>query len=308
MFGESKREVKVAAIQMKCDEVYTKEKKIKKALKMINEAAKDGAKIIVLPELFSTEYILFHRRYAKEDPLIMNVDPGVLKYAETIPGPTIERIAELARKYRIYIISPIYEKAAPGVYYNSAPVIDPQGNIMGIYRKTHIPCARSLEKIYFRPGSEFPIFRTEYGTFGILICYDRGFPEAWRILALEGAEIVFTPVATGSWELGKPPVESFEFIMRTRCIENRVFAVLSDRTGEEKCEHCGGLEYYYSFIVNPQGEVIAKGTRNEEEIVSATLNIHEVEIARMRGHPFRDLRPEIYQRLIQRTSIAGART
>ena len=292
---------KVAALQMNCDLVYSKEKKNEKALKMLVTAAEDGANIILLPELFNIEYAFFHRRYSDKDPLKLNVDPEVVKNAEPIPGPTTCRIAKIAQEYGIYVIPPLYEKVEPGIYYNSAPVIGPDGDILGVYRKTHLAHGKALENLYFKAGSEFPVFNTKYGKFGIVICFDSYIPETWRILALNGAEIIFSPNAHSSRESNKPPRESFEFVYRTRCIDNRVFGVICGRTGVEKCFHCGEIHYNYSFIINPQGDIISRGKRDENEIISASLDLEEVNRSRMRGYPYMDLRPELYKRLVSST-------
>jgi len=259
--------------------IGNKDANVDKALKLIEEAANRGAKVVLLQELFNTEYVCFRR--------VRDFD--VFRYAEPIPGATTTRIGEAAKRHGIYVIAPIFEKAAPGVYYNTAPVIDPHGRVIGKYRKTHIPAVRSLEKLYFRPGSDYPVFKTDLGTLGIVICYDRLFPENWRIVTLEGAEIVFVPTAT---LIPQGEDSGWEPLLRTRAYENKIFVVGVNRVGKEE-----STEFYgKSMIVDPWGRVLAK-TGGEDAVVSATIDLDDVDRARIEMPVLRDLRPEIYGRL-----------
>lgn len=284
--AELGREVKVAGIQMSCV-IGNKEKNVKKALNLIEKAARDGCKIVSLVELFNTEYVCFTKR-----------DPKNFDYAEPIPGPTTDKISEKAREYGIYIIAPIFEEAGPRLYYNTAPLIGPTGEIVGIYRKTHIPAPvaawMGMEKLYFRPGSEFPVFKTEFGKLGIVICYDRYFPETWRILAFKGAEIIFNPACMSVKSRGRKYTapELWEMFSAVRAFENGVFVVAINRVGKEE----GRQHFGTSLIASPSGEILNKAGESEETVVSATLNLEEVH----RGASFfRDVRPEIYGRLTQ---------
>lgn len=278
---QSDREIKIAGIQMSC-EIGNKEGNIDKAVRMIDEAAESGCKIISLPEVFNTEYVCFTKR-----------DPRYLEYAEPIPGPTTDRIAKRAEEHGIYVIAPIFEKAASGLYYNTAPLIGPDGGIVGKYRKTHIPAPlkswTGLEKLYFRPGDEFKVFETELGKIGIVICYDGFFPETWRILALKGAEIIFRPSCISVATRGKHITASELWIMThvIRAYENAVFVVGINRVGLEE----GRQHYGTTMIVNPYGDVLAKARENEEKVVSAIIDLKEVG---RDGTIFRDYRPEIY--------------
>ena len=260
-----------------------KEANVEKALRMIDEAAMMGAKLILLPELFNTEYICFRRTGSEYSSGV------VFSYSETIPGPTTTRIAETAKKHGIYVIAPIFERAAPGIYYDSAPLMNPQGVVVAKYRKTHIPAAElSSEKLYFRPGSEFPVFKTKFGTLGVLICYDKNFPEAWRILTLKGAEVIFVPTAMYLPPRGQDDV-GWEMMLRTRAYENGVFVVGVDRVGREE-----DVEFFgKSMIIDPWGKVLAKA-RREDAIISATIDVDDVDKARIEMPILRDLRPEIY--------------
>lgn len=257
-----------------------------RAIEMIDEAAERGAKIICLPELFNMGYLSFRRPGSD-----YSSDLDVFSLAESIPGPTTTRIAERAREYGVYVIAPIFEKAAPGVYYNAASVIDPQGRIVGKYRKTHVPAIRSLEKLYFRPGSDYPVFRTDFGVFGILICYDRNFAENWRILALGGAEVVFLPTAA-DMPSGEDDV-GWEMMLRVRAYENRIFVVGVNRTGREDDGKIASEFFGRSIIVDPRGNVLAKAGK-DETIISATIDLDDVDRARTEMALFRDLRPELY--------------
>ena len=287
--SKSNRLVKIAGIQMK-NEIGNKEKNINKAVCMIDKAAKNGSQIIGLQELFNTEYVCFCKK-----------DPRTLNCAESIPGPTIDRIAEKAKEYGIYIIAPIFEKAAPGLYYNTAALIGPDGSVIGKQRKTHIPAALprdikkdmgSLEKLYFRPGNEFHVFKTKLCNIGIIICADGRYPETFRILALEGAEIIFRPSAISVSDISKQhnAAERWTMMNITRADDNGVFVVGINRVGvEERCQYYGT-----TLIISPYGEILAKGGEKEDEVVSAIIDLNQVG---RDGRIFRDYRPELYHRL-----------
>jgi N-carbamoylputrescine amidase len=276
--------VKIAGIQMSC-EIGNEERNIDKAVGMIDEAAQNGCQIICLPEMFKTDYVCFTRRDAK-----------CLEYAEPVPGPTTDKIAKRAEEHGVYIIASIFEKGAPGLYYNTAALIGPDGGIVGKYRKTHIPApfpsTTGLEKLYFRPGDEFNIFETKLGKIGIIICHDGVYPETWRILALEGAEMIFRPSCVSVAYRTKHITPSELWIMNhvTYARENAVFVLAVNRVGlEEGRQHFGT-----TMIVDPCGDVLAKAGESEEKIVSAVLDLNEVG---MDGTIFRDYRPEIYGRI-----------
>lgn len=268
------RRVRVAAVQMSM-KIGDKPANLQKGLTMVKKAASRGAKIILLPELFTTEYFAWWR------------DAKYFAYAEPIPGPTTAKVAEQARKLSVYIIAPFYEKEGPGMYYNSAVLIGPQGEIVGRQRKMHIPAVKSLEKLYFQPAeANFPVFQTKFGKVGICICYDRLFPEVCRALALNGAEIIFVPIAGTIF----PKVSTLD----TRALENVLFVVAANKVGEEEGHrYTGG-----AMIINPEGKIIAQGDE-EEEIVMAEIDLDDVDKARKAFPYFRDRRPELYGRLLQ---------
>jgi predicted amidohydrolase len=267
-----RRRVCVAAVQMSM-KIGDKEANLRKGLDMVRKAVDMGANIVLLPELFTTEYFPWWR------------DMRYVKYAEPIPGPTTVKISELTRLLSVYVIAPFYEKEGPGIYYNSAVLIGPCGEILGRQRKMHIPAVKSLEKLYFQPAEEnFPVFQTKYGKIGICICYDRLFPEVCRILALKGAEIIFVPIAGTIF----PKVSTLD----TRAMENVLFVVAANKVGEEKGHRYSGG----SMIIDPKGKIIARGGKNEE-IVKAKIDLSTVEKTRIEFPLFRDRRPELYGRL-----------
>lgn len=270
--------VTVAGIAMSC-ELYDKEANVRKALRYIDDAAEIGAQIVLLQEVFSTGYVIYHLQSEKTRDL-----------AESIPGPTTDRIAEKAREHGIYVISPIYEKAGPGLYYNSAPVLNPDGEIIGVQRKTHIVGGFwGGEGFYWRIGHEYKVFDTEFGRFGVIICYDRHFPENWRNMVLGGAEIVFVPAAASypHWDIE----------LRVMSYQNNVFTVAVNRVGEETMQHASAEFPGTSLIANPMGDILAKLKRGVEGVISYTINLEEVDRARRETAFFYNLRPELYKRL-----------
>ena len=256
-----------------------KDANVSKALELIEEAAKGGSHLILLPEFFTTGYYSFREQNRE-----------LFQHSEPIPGPTSRAIGELAKKYGLYIVSPIFEKVGSGQYYNTAPLIGPDGEVLGKYSKTHIP---EREKYYFSPGSKFPVFETKIGNIGIIICYDRKFPETFRTVTLNGAEIVLVPSSL----FPKPKAtvsEDWEYIARTRSLENGVFSVFVNEAGAEH-----GMEYFgHSLIINPKGEILARAGF-EECIICATINLEEVQLLKKRTYLL-DRRPEIYSKLIEK--------
>jgi N-carbamoylputrescine amidase len=271
----------VSAIQMEC-KANDKKANIEKALSMIDEAAEKGARVIVLPELFTSGYYCYRVR-----------DTSLFEEAESIPGPTIDVISEKAQEYEAYILAPIFENRN-GVFYNTSPLIGPSGEIIGKYSKTHIPLSGgALEKYYFKPGSDFPVFNTSFGNIGVITCYDRLFPEPFRILAIKGAEIILVPSTL--YPQQKVQVgDDWEFISRTRAKENCVFGVFVNRAGQEE-----GLHYFgSSLITGPDGRVIAR-LGPEEGVLTAEINLNDVLEFRKRRFYLRDRRPEIYSELVE---------
>ena len=264
---------------------------LKKAVSWVDKAAKKGAQVICLPELFRSQYFC-----QKEDV-------SVFELAETIPGPSTEAMKKAARKNKVVIIVPIFEKRAPGLYHNTAVIINSDGKIAGLYRKMHIPDDPAFyEKFYFTPGDlGFKSFETKYGNIGTLICWDQWYPEGARLTALQGASILFYPTAIG-WhphekeKYGKAQFESWQTVQRGHAIANGVYVAAVNRIGHEiTVPGTPGLEFWgSSFICDPQGVVLAEGSADKEEVVLAKIDLDQLEDIR-RNWPFlRDRRIDAY--------------
>ncbi|RYV51742.1 nitrilase-related carbon-nitrogen hydrolase [Pengzhenrongella frigida] len=246
-------------------------------------AADAGAQVICFQELFYGPYFGITQ------------DPQYYAYAEPVPGPTTARFAALAKELGIVIILPVYEEDQPGVLYNTVAVIDADGSYLGKYRKHHIPhLPKFWEKFYFRPGNlGYPVFDTAVGKVGINICYDRHFPEGWRVLALNGAEIVFNPNATAPglsnrlWELEQPAA----------AVANGYFVVATNRVGLEDNEYGDQAANFYgsSYVVGPDGNFVGeKGSATEPELLIREIDLDQIREVRERWQFFRDRRPEAY--------------
>ncbi len=270
---------------------------LKKAVKWIEKAADKGAQVVCLPELFRTQY------FCQSE----NID--YFDLAETIPGPSTETISKVARKKKVVVIVPVFENRAIGLYHNSLAVINTQGEIVGVYRKMHIPDDPAYyEKFYFTPGDlGFKSFETEFGNIGTLICWDQWYPEGARLTALQGASILFYPTAIG-WhpyekkEHGKAQFESWQTIQRSHAIANGVYVAAVNRIGLEKeTKDSAGIEFWgRSFICDPQGIIIAEASHDKEEIIIGEVDLNRIEYIR-RNWPFlRDRRIEAYGNIIKR--------
>ncbi|HEU5183529.1 MAG TPA: carbon-nitrogen hydrolase [Gemmatimonadaceae bacterium] len=279
---------------------------VAEAIENIREAAKRGAQVILLQELFNAPY------FCKV------TDAERFDLAEPIPGPTVEKMQALARELALVIVVPIFEKRAAGVYHNSAAVVDADGSVLGVYRKMHIPDDPLYhEKYYFTPGeiyqhgetpsiqTGFRVFRTRYATIGVLICWDQWYPEAARITALMGAQILLYPTAIG-WhpkekdEWGKSQADAWRTIQRAHAIANGVFVAAANRVGHEPEPGTDGLDFFgHSFVSDPFGRLIAEaGT--EPTILVAKCDPGMIEYTR-RNWPFlRDRRIDAYGPILQR--------
>lgn len=269
----------------------------KKTLNWVKKAAKQGAQIICLPELYRTQYFC-----QKEDFSLFDL-------AETIPGPSTKTFQKAAKENKVAIVLPIFEKRAAGVYHNSVVMIDADGSILGIYRKMHIPDDPAFyEKYYFTPGDlGFKAFKTKFGKVGSLICWDQWYPEGARITALQGASVLFYPTAIG-WHpaekerYGKAQQESWITIQRAHAIANGVYVCSVNRIGlEQPVKEQAGIEFWgNSFICDPQGVVIAEASSDKEEIILAEVDLKHLETIR-RNWPFlRDRRIDAYSDITKR--------
>ncbi|KAF0142457.1 MAG: N-carbamoylputrescine amidase [Stygiobacter sp.] len=269
----------------------------KKTLNWVKKAAKKGAQIICLPELYRTQYFC-----QKEDFSLFDL-------AETIPGPSTKTFQKAAKENKVAIVLPIFEKRAAGVYHNSVVMIDADGSILGIYRKMHIPDDPAFyEKYYFTPGDlGFKAFKTKFGKVGSLICWDQWYPEGARITALQGASVLFYPTAIG-WHpaekerYGKAQQESWITIQRSHAIANGVYVCSVNRIGlEQPVKEQAGIEFWgTSFICDPQGVIIAEASSDKEEIILAEVDLKHLETIR-RNWPFlRDRRIDAYSDITKR--------
>jgi N-carbamoylputrescine amidase len=279
---------------------------VAEAIERIREAANHGAQVILLQELFNAPY------FCKV------TDAERFDLAEPIPGPTVERMQALARELSLVIVVPIFEKRAAGVYHNSAAVVDADGSLLGVYRKMHIPDDPLYhEKYYFTPGeiyqhgetpsiqTGFRVFRTRYATIGVLICWDQWYPEAARITALMGAQILVYPTAIG-WhpkekdEWGKAQADAWRTIQRSHAIANGVFVAAANRVGHEPEPGTEGLDFFgHSFVCDPFGRLIAEAGI-EPTVLVAECDPKLIEYTR-RNWPFlRDRRIDAYGPILQR--------
>ncbi|WP_437740662.1 nitrilase-related carbon-nitrogen hydrolase [Sorangium sp. So ce1504] len=255
-----------------------------KHLQFIDEAGKRGVQILCLQEVFNTPYFC------------PSQDAKWCDVAEPVPGPTVERLAAYAKKYKMVMIIPIYEREMAGVYYNTAAVVDADGTYLGKYRKTHIPHTNGFwEKFFFKPGNlGYPTFQTRYARIGVYICYDRHFPEGARLLGLNGAEIVWNPSATVAglsqylWKLEQP----------AHAVANGYFIAASNRVGTEAPWNIGKF-YGTSYFCDPRGSFLATGSEDKDELVVAEMNLDLIEEVRRTWQFYRDRRPETYGELTE---------
>jgi len=270
---------------------------LKNAINWIEKAARQGADVICLPELFRSQY------FCQTE----NIDNFNL--AETIPGESTIEIRKLAAKLNIAVVISVFEKRSAGLYHNSIVMIDSDGELIGIYRKMHIPDDPGYyEKFYFTPGDiGYKSFTTNYGNIGTLICWDQWFPEAARLTALQGASIIFYPTAIG-WhpdekeKHGKKQFDSWQTVQRGHAIANGVYVAAANRIGLEKVEKdSSGIEFWgQSFICNPQGVILAQGSADKEEILIAEIDLGKIERIRRHWPFFRDRRIDSYSDITKR--------
>ena len=285
----SNTSVTVAAIQLDCSTDISAN--LQRTLGEVESAARSGAKLVCLQELFSSRYFC------------QSEDHDQFSLAESIPGPTTEILSNAAKKLGIVIVAGLFERRAAGLFHNTAVVIDSDGEILGSYRKMHIPDDPFFhEKFYFTPGDlGFRCFETSAGKIGVCICWDQWFPEAARLTAMEGAEILIYPTAIG-WlapeknALGESQLDAWQTMMRSHAIANGVFLVAPNRVGQED-----NIEFWgASFVADPYGNLLKVAAIDEPETLVVDCDLSLVETARTHWPFFRDRRIDAYEGLTKR--------
>jgi beta-ureidopropionase len=277
------RMVRAALIQANAN--LPKQEAVDKHVALVAAAASQGAQVVGLQEIFHGPYFCAEQ------------DPKWYATAEPEDGPTVSRMREVARQHQVVLIVPWYEEAQPGVYYNSACVIERDGSVVGKYRKTHIPQVGPCfwEKFYFKPGNlGYPVFDTSVGRIGLIICYDRHFPEVARELGLGGAELVFNPSATVEslsrylWELEQP----------AHAVANGFWIAASNRVGVEAPLNPHKF-YGSSYFCSPRGKIVAQASDSQDEVLVADIDLDEIREVRDTWQFFRDRRPETYGEMVR---------
>ena len=287
--------MRIGLIQMAC--APDSRINLDQAISKIEEASRQGAKLLCLPELFLSQY------FCQQE------DHAFFALAESVPGRTTDALVKVAREKQVTIIVPIFERRAAGVYHNSVVVLNESGEIAGLYRKMHIPDDPAYyEKFYFTPGDRgFQAIKTQHATIGPLICWDQWYPEGARLTALKGAEILFYPTAIG-WhpaekrQEGAPQLEAWMTVQRGHAISNGVFVVAVNRVGHEIPPSGGdGIEFWgSSFVCDPFGVVLAQASAEKEEVLIVDLDLGRIEEVR-RNWPFlRDRRIDAYDGISKR--------
>jgi N-carbamoylputrescine amidase len=281
--------VKVGLVQMSC--TANKEQNLQKAVSKVREAAQQGAQIVCLQELFTSLYFCDEENYDN------------FALAEAIPGPSTDTLSSLAAELNVVIIASLFEKRAMGVYHNTTAVLDADGTYLGKYRKMHIPDDPGFyEKFYFTPGDlGYKVFKTKYATIGVLICWDQWYPEAARITALMGAEILFYPTAIG-WATtqdeatNKEQYDAWQTIQRSHAVANGVHVVSVNRVGHE-----AGVDFWGgSFVANPFGKLLYQASHGNEEIIIQDLDLNKSDYYRSHWPFLRDRRIDSYQPITKR--------
>jgi N-carbamoylputrescine amidase len=281
--------LRVGLVQMRCSPDPAEN--LAKAAARAEEAARGGAQIVCLQELFRSQYFCQSEEHAR------------FALAETIPGPSTEALAKVARAHGVAIVASLFEKRAPGLYHNTAAVLDENGEIAGVYRKMHIPDdPLYYEKFYFTPGDlGFRAFDLRRARVGTLVCWDQWYPEAARLTALAGAQVLFYPTAIG-WQHDEPAEvdraqhDAWETAQRAHAIANGVFVVAVNRVGEE-----GGIRFFgQSFVADPFGRVLARASADREEVLVVDCDLARIEETRQHWPFLRDRRIDAYADLVKR--------
>jgi N-carbamoylputrescine amidase len=269
---------------------------LRQTLAAVEKAAKAGAQIICTQELFRSLYFCQSENYQH------------FQLAEPIPGPSTAAFQRLARKHRVVVIASLFEKRAAGIYHNTAAIIDADGSLLGLYRKMHIPDDPLFyEKFYFTPGDlGFRAWPTHHGKIGVLICWDQWYPEAARLTALQGAEILFYPTAIG-WHpsekaaQGAKQHDAWELIQRSHAVANGCYVAAVNRVGHEAPAGGAGLEFWgQSFVAGPSGEILAKASTDNDETLLVAIDPRKLDETRPQWPFFRDRRIDAYGDLTKR--------
>ena len=267
-----------------------------RALELAEKAARLGANIICTQELFRSRYFC------------QSEDRGNFRLAERIPGPSTEAFESLAKKHGVVVVASLFERRASGLYHNTAAVIDADGKRLGIYRKMHVPDdPLYYEKFYFTPGDTgFRSWKTRFGRIGVLICWDQWFPEAARLTALQGADLILYPTAIG-WHPGEKRRHgasqhaAWETVQRAHAVANGCFVAACNRVGREKLKGGAGIEFWgQSFVAGTNGEILARASASREEILLVPVDLGEVDATRTHWPFLRDRRIDAYGDLTKR--------
>lgn len=283
------RTVKVGLIQMSCEDDV--EKNVERTCEHIRKAARDGAQIICTQELFRSPY------FCQEE------EEHIFDLAEPIPGPTTERLQQIAKEEDVVIVGSLFERRAAGVYHNTAAIIDAGGEMLGMYRKMHIPDdPHYYEKYYFTPGDlGFRSWKTKYAEIGVLICWDQWFPEGARLTAMAGAEILFYPTAIGWHQFEKESHGAYqhnawETVQRGHAIANGVWLCAINRVGTER-----DIQFFgQSFVADPFGHVVTRGSSEDEQNIIQEVDLDLIEVTRRQWPFLRDRRIDAYSEITER--------
>ena len=295
------RIVHVGLTQMACTDDAGEN--LTRQIRLLDQAARQGGQILCTQELFTSQYFC------------QVEDHRFFKLAETIPGPSTDALCKLAKKHKAVIVASLFEKRASGLYHNTAVIIETDGSIKGIYRKMHIPDdPLYYEKFYFTPGDTgFRAWDTTYGKIGVLICWDQWYPEAARLTALQGAEILFYPTAIG-WhaaekaEYGHSQHDAWELIQRSHAVANGCYVCSPNRIGLEhildargKPVNEDGIEFWgQSFVASPNGQIVVRASSVQEEVLVVPCDLEKVEFSRTHWPFLRDRRIDAYGNLTKR--------
>ncbi|MFA6960345.1 MAG: carbon-nitrogen hydrolase [Opitutaceae bacterium] len=288
--------VKLGLLQHAC--VADPKVNLKKTLSLVDQAAKKGAQIICTQEMVTSQYFCQSEEHRFFD------------LAEPIPGPSTIAFQKAAKKHGVVIIASLFEKRASGLYHNTAAIIDADGSLLGIYRKMHIPDDPLFyEKFYFTPGDTgFKAWDTKFGKIGVLICWDQWYPEAARLTAMQGAEILFYPTAIG-WhpseksEYGVNQHGAWETIQRSHAVANGCYVAAINRVGHEVIDGVGGdgLEFWgQTFVAGTSGQILAKASVDKEEVLIVPIELSKVDVTRTHWPFLRDRRIDAYENLTKR--------